>query len=207
MFEPLNDLWPFGPTLAVVLGALLILFGRRLFWLAVGTVGFLAGFGLAGGWGADRGTVALVVGLLAGVLGAILAVILQRLAIGLAGFVVGGFLALGIAGALGYELGGFWWLVFLAGAISTAILAGYLFELALVLVTSVTGAALVTDALVPEGLAAVGAFLLLTALGVFVQSSAARRRPAAEPPPRPRRRLRDSRLARRLGASLRARQS
>ena len=206
MFEPLTELWPFGPTAAVVVGALLVLAGRRLFWLAVGTIGFLAGFGLAGGWAADPGTAALVVGILAGLLGALLAVVLQRLAVGLAGFVVGGFVAVALAGALGWELGGFAWLVFLAGAISSAILAGYLFDLALVLVTSVTGAALVTDALAPPGLATVAAFLLLTALGVFVQSSAGRRRPAAEPARRPRRRVRDSALARRLGASLRARQ-
>jgi len=206
MLDPLTDLWPFGPALAAVVGALLVLAGRRLFWLAVGTVGFLAGFGLAGGWGDDPGTAALVVGLLAGVLGAVLAVILQRLAVGLAGFVVGGFLAVWLAGALGWELGWVAWLVFLAGAISTAILAGYVFDLALVLVTSVTGAALITDAFVPEGLPAVAAFLLLTGLGLYVQSPVGRRRPADEPPPRPRRRVRDSGLARRLGASLRPRQ-
>jgi len=201
MLETVTDLWPFGAAAALVVGALLVLAGRRLFWLAVGTIGFLAGFGLAGGWASDAGAVAMAVGVVVGLLGALLAVVLQRLAVGVAGFLLGGLAAVALAAALGWDAGGLSWLVFLAGGIGGAILAGLLFDIALVLVTSVTGAALVTDGLALEGLAAVASFLLLTTLGVFVQGAIGRRGPASGPPPEPRRRrLRDSRLARRLRA-------
>jgi hypothetical protein len=58
----------------IVLGIAMLLIGRKLFWLFVGVVGFYFGYTLAGQFlPAESEVVVLVIGLMAGILGAILA--------------------------------------------------------------------------------------------------------------------------------------
>jgi uncharacterized membrane protein YuzA (DUF378 family) len=62
----------------LVVGAILLFFGRRLFWLFVGAVGFLSGFELAEQlFGVEPGWVAFAVGLLVGGAAAVLAMFFQ----------------------------------------------------------------------------------------------------------------------------------
>jgi len=76
--------------LRVLVGAFLLGFGRSLYWLFVGGVGFLAANTLASRLleGSPRMLV-LAIAVAAGLLGALLAILLQKFAVGLAGFLAG----------------------------------------------------------------------------------------------------------------------
>src|SRR5437867_3046454 len=81
--------------IGLVVGTLLLLFGRQLFWLFVGLIGFAAGLQLAPLLlpGTSE-VVVFIAAVLLGLAGAVLAILLQKVAIALAGFVAGGYIAL-----------------------------------------------------------------------------------------------------------------
>jgi hypothetical protein len=158
------------PALALVLGALLLAAGRRLFWALIGVAGFLAGMWLALQLlGPEPEGVRWMIAVLAGLIGIALARFFQRVAIGTAGFLIGGFAAVdllnldlsgGRPGAL---------VAFVVAGVLAAILAGWLFEVALIVFSSYLGATLVADALrLPETGLMLGVLFLV---GVLVQSS------------------------------------
>jgi hypothetical protein len=149
--------------LGLLAGALLLIAGRRLFWLFVGLVGFLAGLRFAPLFLAGQPEwMQWLVALLFGVLGMFLAVVLQRFAVVLAGFLVGGVFAT--------ELFGEALLVFVAGGIVAALVAAWLFEGALILLSSLAGAGLIVEGLGlgsgTAGLALIG----LAVLGIAIQA-------------------------------------
>ena len=81
-------------SINILVGAALVFFGRRLFWLFVAGVGFVVGMMLATDWlGSDAGLLNFLIALGVGVIGALLSVFLQRMAFALAGFLSGGYLA------------------------------------------------------------------------------------------------------------------
>ncbi len=151
--------------------------GRKAFWLFVGGVGFVLGLYVATQViHTPHGWIVLVVALAAGLLGALLALVLQHVAVGLAGFVAGGYVAMNLAELWGWELGprlfGAWkpWLLFVLGGILFAVLIGVLFEWALIVLSSVTGATLITQAIrIQPGVQAL-LFALLVAAGIVVQA-------------------------------------
>jgi hypothetical protein len=169
------DLPTLPAAVALIAGILLLVAGRRLFWLTVGLAGFLAGFTWATGV-FERPLLALAAGVLVGLLAGLLAVFLARIAVGLAGFLVGGGALAEAAVAAGWVADERGWIVFLVGGLVAGILAGMLFEAALVVVSSAVGAGLVASALgwSDQGLA----FLALFAAGILVQAVTLRRRPA-----------------------------
>src|ERR1041385_6576614 len=121
--------------LAVLVGLALAFFGRQLFWLFVGGAGFAAGLLFATTFFQGQSELmALIIAVVAGVLGALLSILLQRFAIGLAGFVAGGYAFLNLAGALGHE--DLAWVGFLIGAIIGALLVLALFDWALIVLSA-----------------------------------------------------------------------
>jgi hypothetical protein len=120
----------------------------------------------------------LVVALVAGILGAILAVSLQKVAVAVAGFLVGGYGLLTLLQAFGLQLGGagqitdgnnLVWIIFVVGGVVGAILVVVLFEWALIGLSAWAGATLITQALdLRSGLSAL-VFLALLILGVIIQ--------------------------------------
>lgn len=162
---------PGGRLLALVLGIVLLAAGRRLFWLALGAVGFLVGFELAGRLlDLDAGLVQLLVGVGAGVLGIFLAIFLQRLAIAVLGFVVGGTSALSVFDTTPEVFAAADALVFLVGGIVVALVAAFLFEIALVGLSALAGAALVAGAAGLDDLAFTVATFLLALVGIAIQA-------------------------------------
>jgi hypothetical protein len=116
------------------------------------------------------------IALAAGGVGALLAVVLQHVAVGLAGFVAGGYVAWNLVDMLGWELGqrslGAWepWLVFVGGGRVFAALIGVLFEWALIVLSSITGGLLTVQGLpLPSGIQ-VALFAFLAAVGIVVQA-------------------------------------
>ena len=79
-------------VLWIVVGGLLLVAGRKLFWLFVGVVGFAIAFVLATRYlRIEPEWLSFIIALAAGVAGALLAVVLKQLAIALAGFLAGGY--------------------------------------------------------------------------------------------------------------------
>ena len=82
----------------VLIGIAILFFGRRLFWLCVAAVGFAVGVEIAPLLvNGPSSLLALVIALVFGVLGALLALFLQKVAIAVLGFLAGGKLATAIA--------------------------------------------------------------------------------------------------------------
>lgn len=165
------------PAVALIVGGVLLAAGRRLFWLAVGAVGFVLALLLALRL-LDPEPLWLLLGLalIAGIAGAMLALLLQRLAVAIAGFLAGGWIALALWVQLG---GGEGWPalgVFLLAGIVAAILAGAVFELALIVVSSLIGALLIASGIGADGLFALALVAVLTVAGSLIQTSFRRRR-------------------------------
>src|SRR5256884_4627890 len=84
----------------ILIGVVVLIFGRKLFWLCVAAVGFAAGFEVAPHFVHEpTPLLMLTLGLVFGFIGALLALFLQKVAIAVAGFLAGGKLATAIAAA------------------------------------------------------------------------------------------------------------
>jgi hypothetical protein len=132
----------------IILGLGMLFFGRRLFWLFVGAAGFLVGAHVADFLlhGKPEWTT-LAIAIVAGLLGALFAVFLQRIAIAVAGFVLGGYVLPVILGQMGWRSGHSYWIMFLAGGIAGLFLVSVLFDWALIILSSVSGAVLIIEPL------------------------------------------------------------
>jgi hypothetical protein len=158
-------------VLRFVFGIILLAFGRKLFWLFVAGAGFVTAIFLVTHYihlQAEGLIVLIAIG--AGILGALLAVFLQRLAIGVGGFLAAGYGAVTLLQVAGVDPGRLAWVPFVIGGVIGAILMTVLFDWALIALSSLSGAALVAEAL-PLGrpLTAVVFFGALF-LGIAVQS-------------------------------------
>jgi hypothetical protein len=157
----------------VAVGALLLLFGRRLYWLFVGAIGFAVGMSVASrALERESETTRLVLAIVVGLVGVILALFLQRVAIALAGFLAGAWLAASLWNALADHPSSLPWLAALAGGILGALLSATLFDWVLIVISSLAGAALVAEYL-PVARDAQGVVIAVLALvGIVVQGSA-----------------------------------
>ncbi len=165
--DTFSDLSPFA---AVLFGGVLLFFGRKLFWLFVAVVGFLFGleFGTQMMVGAEQWIIWLVA-LVIGLVGALLAVLFQRVAIILAGAAAGGlfFMNLAVAGGSNSTLQ---LVAFIGGAIVAGILAAMLFDWALIILSAITGASMITGAFTLSPAVAALIVVVLCILGIVVQA-------------------------------------
>jgi hypothetical protein len=162
-----ESLTSLAPATALIAGGLLLIFGRRLFWLFVGVVGFVVVFRLAGAYLGREGA-GWIVAIVVGLLGAVAAVLVQKLAVTLAGFAAGAVGFVWLSEGLGWSLGALTLVgALIAGAIGAA-LVQWLFELGLVALSALVGAALVVEGLALEGTRSL-VFVILAVLGAIVQ--------------------------------------
>ena len=152
----------------ILIGVALIFLGRKLFWLMVGGVGFLAGSYLstlimpnASEW------TALIFALVVGGLGILLAKLVQKVGISIAGFVFGGLALSGILSSFLPDLPG--WVFFIIGGILGIILTFAVFEWSLILISSFTGAWIITGALSLESMLNLILFIGLLLVGIVTQ--------------------------------------
>jgi len=155
----------------VLLGVALLFLGRKLFWLFVAVVGFVVGTGLASQFlqGQSEQFI-LVIGLLGGVIGALLAIFLQRLAVAAAGFVAGGYLMVTVLGWLGMGSQGVTWLPFLIGGVIGALLVVVMFDWALIFLSALVGAELVVNGLSARPSISLLLLVVLLVVGIVAQS-------------------------------------
>lgn len=165
------------PIASVALGAVVLLFGKKLFWLCVAAVGFAAGVELAPHLLHEpTPALQLTIALILGFLGALFALFLQKLAIGLVGFAAGGRLAVALAASFTFGHANSYWIVFIIGGIVGAILLVMLFGWALIVISSLIGAHLIVSAITLPQTGTLIALLALTAVGIVVQAGLQRRR-------------------------------
>jgi hypothetical protein len=152
-------------------GLALLAFGRKIFWLFVAAVGFVGALTLlpkvfpdATGW------TALAIAAAGGVLGALLALFLQRVAVAVAGFAGGGFFLVNVVEIFHIQTGSNFWIPFIIGGIIGCALMLLLFDWALILLSSGLGAYLFVDELHLGNMMALAVMLVLFLIGVVIQS-------------------------------------
>jgi hypothetical protein len=163
-------------VIRLLIGGFLLLLGRKLFWLFVAAVGFAAGWAVATNLlHVQPDWVALVLAVVVGVVGALLAHFVSRVAIGLAGFLAGGFLTLSLVGLLDLQADWWGWVAFIVGGILGALLLGAALDWALIGLSSLAGAFLIGEVLEDAvNLSSTAHLLVLVGLfvvGVIIQAA------------------------------------
>lgn len=162
---------PTTTTIELIVGIALLVLGRKLFWLFVGAVGFLAGFHFAPMFlHGQSESVILTISILCGVAGIILAIFIQKVAVGIAGFLGGGYLAMNLAGSLGMTWAENSWVLFIVGGIIGALLLSLLFGWALIALSSLVGAVLIVQAIHMPQASATIVIVVLCIAGIVIQS-------------------------------------
>ena len=163
------------PILSVLIGAVILFFGRKLFWLCVAAVGFAAGVEVAPHLIHEPSVVLqLSVAVVFGFIGALLALFLQKVAIAVAGFLAGGKLALALVAAFFVHGANYPGVTFIIGGIIGAILLLSLFDWTLIVLSAVVGAYLICYTIVLPQTGETILFVALAALGIVVQAAAFR---------------------------------
>lgn len=175
-----------GMLFQLITGGLLLVAGKKLYWFFVGTLGALAGLFVSETFFhpqsmADRILVAVGIGAAF----AILALILQRIMIGVAGFIAGGYLGVALIDALQLPVEEYRWVVFILGGLIGIMIVKMLFDFSLVIISSAAGAILITRAIQMDGAKSLIILLVLIIAGVVVQSVRGKPKPAAPAPNQP----------------------
>lgn len=128
--------------LPIAVGALLLLFGCRLYFVLLGAAGFVAGWWLAqflqvsGPW-------SWVLALVLGALFSALSFTFHRIALAVVGSLLGGLAGVFVLMSDSVVLGAWSWLVIVVAAILGALLMATVFRLALTVISAAYGAALI----------------------------------------------------------------
>lgn len=154
-----------------VIGIMILFIGRKLFWLFIGSIGLLAGLTYTERLlGPQEQYVILAVAVLVGLVFATCAFLLKRLAVGLAGFLVGAYVTLYFLKAFGFQETQFVWLICLAGGILGIALLAFLFDWAIIFLSSMFGAILVIQSVIIEPHIIPWAFFGMIILGCAAQA-------------------------------------
>ena len=147
MVEDLLSLNPGTQIVTILIGIAALILGRKLFWMATGVTGFILGLTLVSQLsGRLPDLLILVIALATGILGALAAILVQKIAIGVAGFFLGGYSAFSLLEILEYDAWAGSWLLFIVGGLIGVILALSLLEIALILLSTLAGAILIVQA-------------------------------------------------------------
>ena len=156
----------------IAAGVLLLFLGRKLFWLFVAVVGFILGSTYIPQLMPNQPqSVILTISLIAGLLGALMVALTQKVAVGVAGFIAGGYIVFYLLQFLILQTGDYQWMVILAGALIGAVLAGSMFDWALILITSASGATLISQGLSLAMLTSAVLLLGFFILGIVAQGN------------------------------------
>ena len=152
-------------------GIILLISGRRLFWVLVACAGFVAGYEYAiSSAGFQNQWVVFLVAFGAGFAGAILAIFLQSIAIGVAGFLLGGYSATTLLRLLEMSSLQNYWPVYIVGGAVGLILMVALFDYAIIFLSSIAGASLIVQATSLISPVNIILFLVLAMAGAVLQS-------------------------------------
>jgi hypothetical protein len=157
--------------LRLFLGAMLMIQGRKLYWLFVGGIGFFTTLTLLDpAYSGMSLQAARIIAVIVALIGALMAIFLQRLAIFVGGFLGGGYLLIIAFELFGAQLGGLNFFFFLIGGIVGALIVSSAFDGALIFFSSVLGAAMVVQVMNLIPLWRFVAVPLLTVVGMGLQA-------------------------------------
>jgi hypothetical protein len=155
--------------LVIILGLIMLVFGRKLFWLFVAVVGFLVGMEFVDLLLVNQSIwIKLAGGLGAGLIGALLAIFVQRVAFVLAGFFAGAYFALLLAHPLGVASASL--LLAVACGVVGAIVAALLMDWAIIVLSCLVGAGAIVSRLGLRDANSAIVFLVLVIIGILVQA-------------------------------------
>jgi len=160
------------PTIFQILVSLALLFaGRRVFWFVVAVLGFYAGMQATPLFiDAPSQSLTIAISLGCGLLMAVAAFILQKLAIGISGFIVGGYGAFLAMSRLGIHLGKLNWVPIVCAGLLGVVLSSIVFEWALIVISAVAGAYLLVMTLGVSDKIQPLVFVLVAVAGFLIQA-------------------------------------
>jgi hypothetical protein len=161
--------------LNVILGGTLLVLGRKLFWLFVAAIGFVIGIQIASRLFHSSELTMIIVGLVLGAIFALVAIFVESLAIGIAGFLGGGYVLLSIASLFGLDKGLMVWASFIVGGIIGVMLVAFLFDWALISISSLAGASMVVSSFRFGPSTGSVVFIVLLIAGVLIQGTELRK--------------------------------
>jgi hypothetical protein len=158
-------------TFEILVGFGMLLFGRKLFWVFVAGVGFIiAATWASGAFARESDFLILFIALVAGFIGALIAMFIRWLAIGLAGFLGGGYLVFSLLALFGMDLGRASWIFYVIGGVIGAILFTAFFDWTLIILSSLSGAVILTQSFaIPRPMGIISIVILFT-VGIVVQA-------------------------------------
>lgn len=170
MAELIGSLGPAATLVTLVVGVAMLFLGRKLFWLLVGVIGFLVGLMVGTElFQAQPEWIIILVALVGGVIGALLALFVQKIAVAVAGFLLGGYTLLWLFELLTMEPGQWHWVLYIAGGIVGMILAAMLFDLALIVLSATVGSLLLVHIPGFGAIVTLLLFVVLMVAGIAVQ--------------------------------------
>jgi hypothetical protein len=157
--------------LNLVLGIILLLFGRKLFWLFVGVAGFLIGMDVAQRFFSGPETTRLLIALVIGIIGALLAVLFYKAAVAVAGFFIGGYLGVHLVQYLAlHPPQSMAWVPYVVGGIIGAILILVILDWALIVLSSFAGATLIVHTVILKQFNMTLVYIGLVIVGILIQA-------------------------------------
>ncbi len=157
--------------LKLFLGAMLMIQGRKLYWLFVGGVGFFVTLILLDPpYSGMSVQTARIIAIIIAFIGALMAIFLQRLAIFVGGFLGGGYLLILLIELFGARLDHLNLMLFLIGGIVGALIVNSAFDGALIFFSAVLGAGMVVQILNLSPLWRFVAVPLLASVGIGLQA-------------------------------------
>lgn len=154
----------------ILFGLAMLFFGRRLFWVFIGSMGFITAteFAMTNFSGQPEWAIVLI-GLAFGVVGALLAVFFQAGAIALAGILGGGYLGLVVIRALTISSQTASIVAYVIGAVAGLILFYVFFDSALIAISSFSGATILVQQFSLPDLSFWLLLVLVAFVGIVVQ--------------------------------------
>jgi len=158
-------------VLVLIIGAVLLLMGRKLFWLFVGVAGFLAGIDIAQRFFTGPQTTKLIIALVIGIIGAFLAALFYKAAVAIAGFLIGGYLAVQLMNYIAVSIPPpMAWITYVIGGIIAAVLILMLLDWALIVLSSLAGASLIVQSIALRQFNMSIVYIVLVIIGILVQA-------------------------------------
>lgn len=154
----------------IVLGILMLVGGRRFFWVFVGAMGFVAGFTYGKEiFGLEYETLLIAASILC-VIGIVIALFLQGLAIGIAGFLAGSYVTFSLLPVFGEFSLEFTWLIVLIGGVVGLVLSILIIDWMRIFLSSVTGAAIIVHHISPDSWVKPVIWIVLSVAGIVIQT-------------------------------------
>lgn len=154
----------------VILALAMLFLGRKLFWVFVGSIGFITATEIASAnLTAQPEWMIVLIGLAAGIFGALLAVFFQAGAIGFGGLLGGGYLGLLLMRYLDILNQTAQTIAYIVGAVIGLILMILLFDYALIAISSLSGSLILFETLGLSGWLFWVLVVIITVIGSSVQ--------------------------------------